>query len=79
MGYQHQHAGLLAALRSVYGRHGVRGLWRGSASALPRVMVGSAAQLTTFSAALEYIERAQVRLGHGDPATRGLRRTSERG
>ncbi|XP_037068463.1 solute carrier family 25 member 35-like [Pollicipes pollicipes] len=60
VGHQHQHAGLVSALRGVHARHGLRGLWRGSLSSLPRVMIGSAAQLTTFSASLEYIERAQV-------------------
>ena len=60
VGHQHSHHGMLAAMRTIYRRHGVSGLWRGSASGLPRVMVGSATQLTTFSAALEAIQRTQV-------------------
>ncbi|XP_043232130.1 solute carrier family 25 member 35-like [Amphibalanus amphitrite] len=60
VGHQHRHGGLAAALRAIYGRHGARGLWRGSVSGLPRVMVGSATQLTTFSASREAIERAKV-------------------
>ena len=60
VGHQHSHRGLAAALATIYRRHGARGLWRGSVSGLPRVMVGSATQLTTFSAAREAIDRAQV-------------------
>ncbi|XP_051900652.1 solute carrier family 25 member 35 isoform X2 [Pristis pectinata] len=41
--------GMLDALVTIYQRHGIIGLWRGSSSAVPRVMVGSAVQLSTFS------------------------------
>jgi len=60
VGHQHDHYGMWQALRSVYGRHGLRGLWRGSSGALARVLVGSSSQLSTFSTAKEYIVATKV-------------------
>lgn len=36
------------------------GLWRGVNGAVPRVMVGSAAQLATFTSAKEWVSHTQV-------------------
>ncbi|XP_069776245.1 solute carrier family 25 member 35 isoform X3 [Narcine bancroftii] len=49
VGHQYRHQGMMDALINIYRQHGVMGLWRGSTSAVPRVMVGSAVQLSTFS------------------------------
>ena len=51
---------MASALKAVYRKHGIFGLWRGVSGAVPRVMVGSAAQLSTFSTAKEYVENLKV-------------------
>ena len=43
-----------------YHQFGVLGLWRGVSGAVPRVMVGSGAQLSTFSKAKAYITSTGV-------------------
>ncbi|XP_078284279.1 solute carrier family 25 member 35 [Rhinoraja longicauda] len=60
VGYQYRHQGMLHALMTIYRQHGVMGLWRGSSSALPRVMVGSAVQLSTFSETKQLTRDMQV-------------------
>uniref|UniRef100_UPI00398F639D solute carrier family 25 member 35 n=1 Tax=Pristiophorus japonicus TaxID=55135 RepID=UPI00398F639D len=60
VGHQYKHQGMLDALVTIYQRHGIVGLWRGSGAAVPRVMVGSAAQLSTFSEAKQFTEDLQV-------------------
>ncbi|XP_030633417.1 solute carrier family 25 member 34 [Chanos chanos] len=57
VGHQHKHQGVSNAFVSIYRREGVIGLWRGVNGAVPRVMVGSAAQLATFSSAKEWVSR----------------------
>ncbi|KAF4097182.1 solute carrier family 25 member 34 [Onychostoma macrolepis] len=59
VGHQHNHQGVLSAFVSIYRREGVTGLWRGVNGAVPRVMVGSAAQLATFSSSKDWVTRAQ--------------------
>ncbi|XP_051980045.1 solute carrier family 25 member 34-like [Xyrauchen texanus] len=59
VGHQHNHQGVFSAFVSIYQREGVLGLWRGVNGAVPRVMVGSAAQLATFSSAKEWVTHAQ--------------------
>lgn len=54
VGHQYQHQGMLHALVMIHKEHGLLGLWRGAISAVPRVMVGSAAQLCTFSSSKEF-------------------------
>jgi solute carrier family 25, member 34/35 len=51
---QHSYAGLADGLRQVYRAEGVRGLFRGVDGALPRVMAGSATQLSTYDAAKRF-------------------------
>lgn len=53
--------GMVQALAAIYRQHGILGLWRGSSAAVPRVSVGSAAQLTTFSSSKELVIDLQVR------------------
>ncbi|CAL1573645.1 unnamed protein product [Knipowitschia caucasica] len=60
VGHQYKHQGMVHALRAIYKDHGVLGLWRGSSAAVPRVSVGSAAQLSTFSSSKELVLELQV-------------------
>ncbi|KAM9443668.1 solute carrier family 25 member 34 [Clarias gariepinus] len=59
VGHQHNHQGISSAFLTIYRREGVAGLWRGVNGAVPRVMVGSAAQLGTFSSAKEWLMQTQ--------------------
>ncbi|KAK0135847.1 Solute carrier family 25 member 34 [Merluccius polli] len=59
VGHQHHHQGVSSAFATIYRREGIIGLWRGVNGAVPRVMVGSAAQLATFSSAKEWVSHAQ--------------------
>ncbi|KAJ7999457.1 hypothetical protein DPEC_G00194630 [Dallia pectoralis] len=59
VGHQHNHQGMSNAFASIYRREGVVGLWRGVNGAVPRVMVGSAVQLATFSSAKEWVAHLQ--------------------
>ena len=61
VGHQHAHTGMKHGLTVIYNEHGVKGLWRGVTGAMARVMVGSAAQLSTFSSCRQYIVKTQVR------------------
>ncbi|KAK1800068.1 hypothetical protein P4O66_006566 [Electrophorus voltai] len=59
VGHQHNHQGVSSAFVAIYRREGVIGLWRGVNGAVPRVMVGSGAQLATFSSAKEWVAGGQ--------------------
>lgn len=52
--------GVSDAFASIYRREGLVGLWRGVNGAVPRVMVGSATQLATFSSAKDWMSGSQV-------------------
>lgn len=60
VGHQYKHQGMTHALVAIYRQHGILGLWRGSSAAVPRVSVGSATQLSTFSSAKELVSDLQV-------------------
>ncbi|XP_063344231.1 solute carrier family 25 member 35 [Pelmatolapia mariae] len=60
VGHQYKHQGMTHALVAIYRNHGILGLWRGSSAAVPRVSVGSAAQLSTFSSSKELVIDLQV-------------------
>ncbi|XP_017550871.1 solute carrier family 25 member 35 isoform X2 [Pygocentrus nattereri] len=60
VGHQYQHQGMMHALVAIHRQHGIVGLWRGSSAAVPRITVGSAAQLCTFSICREFITDLQV-------------------
>lgn len=62
MGSSSSCQGMVHALAAIYREHGILGLWRGSSAAVPRVSVGSAAQLSTFSASKELVIDLQVRI-----------------
>nr|XP_057942720.1 solute carrier family 25 member 35 [Doryrhamphus excisus]XP_057942721.1 solute carrier family 25 member 35 [Doryrhamphus excisus]XP_057942722.1 solute carrier family 25 member 35 [Doryrhamphus excisus] len=60
VGHQYKHKGMTHALAVIYKEHGILGLWRGASAAIPRVSVGSASQLSTFSSAKELVVDLQV-------------------
>lgn len=59
VGHQHQHQSVLGALETIWRQQGLLGLWRGVGGAVPRVMVGSAAQLSTFTSAKAWVQKKQ--------------------
>lgn len=59
-------------METIWRQQGLAGLWRGVGGAVPRVMVGSAAQLATFASAKAWVQERQVR-GQGARHT-GVRR-----
>jgi solute carrier family 25 protein 34/35 len=52
VGHQHHHRRMTPAMIAIYKEFGVKGLYRGITSTLPRVVVASAVQLSTFSKSL---------------------------
>ncbi|XP_041094156.1 solute carrier family 25 member 35 isoform X4 [Polyodon spathula] len=60
VGHQHCHQGMVHALVRIKKQHGILGLWRGSSAAVPRVTVGSATQLYSFTAAKEFVRDLQI-------------------
>ncbi|XP_032431683.1 solute carrier family 25 member 35 [Xiphophorus hellerii] len=60
VGHQHRHEGMIHALKAIYRQHGILGLWRGSSAAIPRVSIGSATQLSTFSSSKELVVDLKV-------------------
>lgn len=62
VGHQHHHKSTLEALSKIYRQHGLQGLWRGTSGAVPRLMVGSAAQLSTFQVAKEHLATSHAAL-----------------
>ncbi|KAM5322573.1 solute carrier family 25 member 34 isoform 2-T2 [Glossophaga mutica] len=59
VGHQHHHQSVLSALETIWRQQGLTGLWRGVGGAVPRVMVGSAAQLATFTSAKAWVHERQ--------------------
>ncbi|XP_060040419.1 solute carrier family 25 member 34 isoform X2 [Erinaceus europaeus] len=59
VGHQHHHQSILGALETIWRQQGLAGLWRGVGGAVPRVMVGSAAQLATFTSAKAWVQDQQ--------------------
>ncbi|RXM92509.1 Solute carrier family 25 member 35 [Acipenser ruthenus] len=52
--------GMVQALLRIQKQHGILGLWRGASAAVPRVTVGSASQLYSFTASKEFIRDLQI-------------------
>lgn len=48
--------GAFIALKSIYNKNGIRGLWRGSSTAVPRAGVGSASQLFVYSKSKDWLD-----------------------
>nr|XP_044625688.1 solute carrier family 25 member 34 isoform X2 [Equus asinus] len=59
VGHQHHHQSVLGALETIWRQQGLAGLWRGVGGAVPRVTVGSAAQLATFASAKAWVQEQQ--------------------
>lgn len=49
VGHQHGHRGALTAIKTIYSKHGIIGLWRGVTGTMIRAVAGSSSQLTTFA------------------------------
>ncbi|CAH0554853.1 unnamed protein product [Brassicogethes aeneus] len=64
VGYQNEKAGLIKSFVNIYGKHGIKGLYRGGVAGIPRASVGSAAQLGTFNYVKEYIQQYENLRGH---------------
>ncbi|ORY00080.1 mitochondrial carrier [Basidiobolus meristosporus CBS 931.73] len=64
VGYQHGYSGLSDALVSVIKRDGIVGLYRGSMMSMARSLVGSGANMSTYSLSKEYM----LRKGYEDSA-----------
>ncbi|CAL8093213.1 unnamed protein product [Orchesella dallaii] len=60
VGYQHSSEGMAAAFRSIYGKYGIPGLWRGMTTTLVRLIVVSSVQLPTFAKAREFVTSKQL-------------------
>ncbi|XP_052894738.1 solute carrier family 25 member 35-like [Anopheles moucheti] len=58
--YQHHHSGTVSAFVNIFRQSGIRGLFRGYTATLARLMVGSSAQMSSFSACKEFFLRYQV-------------------
>jgi len=56
VGTQHNHNSMVSALRNIYSRGGVPGLWQGVTASIPRISIGSSAQLVTYSLTMEKLD-----------------------
>lgn len=56
VGHQHKHEGFIPALYKIFNQEGVKGLWRGATTTIPRVGVGSAAQLFSYSKSKDWLD-----------------------
>lgn len=60
VGHQHPHKSMSHGLYAIYSKHGITGLWKGVSGAIPRVTIGSAAQLSSFSTIKEEIIKTKM-------------------
>lgn len=60
VGYQHKHTSMTSALKDIYTQNGIRGLWRGADSTLPRAALGSGAQIATFGVTKEFLRSRDI-------------------
>uniref|UniRef100_A0A182JTN9 Mitochondrial oxaloacetate transport protein n=1 Tax=Anopheles christyi TaxID=43041 RepID=A0A182JTN9_9DIPT len=58
--FQHHHSGTLSAFVNIYKQSGVRGLFRGYPASVTRLVVGSAAEMASFSVCKAVFLRYQV-------------------
>lgn len=59
VGHQHGYTGVWSAIRKIYQQEGFRGLYRGSVLSMGRSIVGSGANLSSFSIMREYLNVEQ--------------------
>jgi len=57
VGHQHHHTSMLSAFQNLYRAGGLVGLWQGATASIPRISVGSAAQLVTYSYVLDKLAK----------------------
>ncbi|XP_045621186.1 solute carrier family 25 member 35 [Procambarus clarkii] len=57
VGHQHHHQGSLPALWGIAKTEGMKGLWRGATTSIPRVGIGSASQLFTYSKSKDWLDQ----------------------
>ena len=62
---RHAYAGTWDGLRQIYAAEGLRGLFRGIDGALPRVMTGSAVQLTSYDLCKQWVAELGLAPGGG--------------
>ncbi|XP_055619203.1 solute carrier family 25 member 35-like isoform X1 [Toxorhynchites rutilus septentrionalis] len=66
VGFQHKHTGLLSALREIFQKYGVKGLYRGVAVTMPRAMLGSGGQLAGFGYTKDMLTRNPLYPGQSE-------------
>ncbi|XP_071551975.1 solute carrier family 25 member 35-like isoform X2 [Panulirus ornatus] len=57
VGYQHKHQGIFSAFFNIAQTEGIKGLWRGASTSIPRVGIGSASQLFTYSKSKDWLDQ----------------------
>lgn len=60
VGHQHQHQGFMSALLNISKKEGIKGLWRGASTSIPRVGIGSASQLFTYSKSKDWLDQYEL-------------------
>ncbi|XP_017020009.1 solute carrier family 25 member 35 [Drosophila kikkawai] len=60
VGYQHPHTSMSDAIRQIYRKNGVFGLWRGSMANVGRATTASAVQIATFGQAKSLLKESGV-------------------
>uniref|UniRef100_A0A182J1U6 Mitochondrial oxaloacetate carrier protein n=1 Tax=Anopheles atroparvus TaxID=41427 RepID=A0A182J1U6_ANOAO len=60
VGFQHQHTGMMSALKEIFQKHGVQGLYRGVAITMPRALLGSGGQLAAFGYTKDFLTRRPI-------------------
>ncbi|EAA09475.3 AGAP005239-PA [Anopheles gambiae str. PEST] len=66
VGYQHQHSGMISAMKDIFRKHGVQGLYRGVAVTMPRALLGSGGQLAAFGYTKDFLVRHPVSAQQSD-------------
>lgn len=49
VGTQHEHSGMMYAVKKIYVKNGLSGLWRGAHGMMIRNSIGSASQIASYS------------------------------
>uniref|UniRef100_A0A182JY08 Mitochondrial oxaloacetate carrier protein n=1 Tax=Anopheles christyi TaxID=43041 RepID=A0A182JY08_9DIPT len=60
VGYQHQHTGMISAIKDIFKKHGIQGLYRGVAVTMPRALLGSGGQLAAFGYTKDLLVRYPI-------------------
>lgn len=57
VGTQHAHPGMLYAMKKIYMKNGLLGLWRGAHGMMLRNSIGSASQIASFTVSKEWMDK----------------------